>query len=253
MTKVFSATAAVLVSFLVMTQAAAAAELRLISAQGPREVLKELMPKFERATGNTVTMLFTETGEIRTRIAAGENFDVIIVPSATTDEFIKQAKIAGTATPVARTSFGMAVRVDGPKPDTSSAEAFKRSLLAAPTIIITDPATGGISGVHFASVLEKLGIATEMKPKLKLLRGGSYHAQMVAKGEGDLAVQAEHEIRCVPGIAFLPYPTEFQRTIVFTAGVGAGAKDAAAARALIQYVSGPDAATALAAHCMRAG
>jgi molybdate transport system substrate-binding protein len=147
----------------------------------------------------------------------------------------------------------MAVRVDGPKPDTSSAEAFKRSLLAAPAIIITDPATGGISGVHFASVLDRLGIAGEMKPKLKLLRGGSHHAQMVAKGEADLAVQAEHEIRCVPGIAFLPYPAEFQRTIVFTAGVGAGAKDAAAARALIQFMTGLDAAPALAAHCMRAG
>jgi ABC-type tungstate transport system permease subunit len=86
-TKVFSA--AVVLAFSLLTTQANTAELRVISAQGPREVLKELMPKFERASGHTVMMLFTETGEIRTRIAAGANFDVIIMPSAATDELVK--------------------------------------------------------------------------------------------------------------------------------------------------------------------
>ena len=132
--------------------------------------------------------------------------------------------------PVIRVNFGMAVRSGAPKPDVSSAEALKRSLLAATSILITDPATGGISGVHFMSVLERLGIADEMKGKLKPNRGGGYHAERIAKGEADLAIQAEHEIRCVPGVEFVPYPAEFQRTMVFMAGRGATPQDAAGLR-----------------------
>ena len=154
----------------------------------------------------------------------------------------------------------MAVRAGETKPDVSSADAFKRSLLAAKTILITDPATGGISGVHFMGVLERLGIVEDMRPKLVLNRGSGYHAERIAKGEADLAVQAEHEIRCVPGIDFVPYPAEFQRTVSFAAGIGADPKDAAGPRAenapashYIQFLRGPEAASVIKAKCLQPG
>ena len=88
-------------------------------------------------------------------------------------------------------------------------------------MLITDPTTGGISGVHLMEVLGKLGIADEMKSRLVPQPGGGFHAERVVKGEADLAVQAEHEIRCVKGATFLPYPAVFQRSIVFMGGLGA--------------------------------
>src|SRR5262245_63506055 len=126
---------------------ALAAEIKVISANGPRQVLADITGTFESATGHKLAITVIETGEIRQRILIGARYDVIILPSATADELAKLGKIvAGTMLPIIRTSFGMAVRAGEPKPDVSSADAFKRSLLAAKTILITDPSTGGISG-----------------------------------------------------------------------------------------------------------
>jgi molybdate transport system substrate-binding protein len=155
--------------------------------------------------------------------------------------------------PVIRVDFGMAVRAGAPKPDVSSAETFKRSLLAASTILITDPATGGISGVHLMDVLAKLGIADEMKSRLVPQPGGDFHAKRVVKGEADLAVQAEHEIRCVKGATFLPYPAVFQRSIMFIGGVGTTASDAAAAKAYLAFITSAQTDTAISAHCLTRG
>lgn len=234
--------------------AAHAAEIKVISANGLRAVLADLKSRYESASGNTLAITVVETGEIRRRVAAGEPFDVIIVPTNTSDEMAKQNQIvAGSAVPVARTSFGLAARADGPKPDASSAEALKRSLLAAKSILITDSSTGGISGVHFMSVVEQLGIAEELKPKLNVNRGSGYHAERIVRGEADLAIQAEHEIKCIAGAAFVPYPAEFQRSIVFTASVGAHSKDVAAARGFIQFLTGPEGAAAVRSKCLQPG
>jgi len=232
--------------------AAHAAEIKVISANGLRDVLADITPAFQAATGHTLAVTITETGEIRKRIAGGASYDVIALPKATADELAKLGHIdQGSMVPVIRVNFGRAVRTGAAKPDVSSAEAFKRALLAARTILITDPATGGISGVHFMGVLERLGIVEEMKGKLVPNRGGGYHAERVAKGEADLAVQAEHEIRCVPGVEFVPYPPEFQRTIVFMAG--RGAKADTTADVLIKYLGGPETLNAIKAHCLQPG
>ena len=245
-----------------VTAGAEAAEIKVISANGPRAVLADITGNFESATGHKLAITVIETGEIRHRILSGALYDVIILPSGTADELAKLGKIvAGTMMPIIRTSFGMAVRTGEPKPDVSSADAFKRSLLAAKSILITDPSTGGISGVHFMSVLDRLGITDEMKPKLVLNRGSGYHAERIARREADLAVQAEHEIRCVPGIEFVPYPAEFQRAVSFTAGVGAGPKEAAGLREtantpashFIQFLRGPEALAAIKAKCLQPG
>ena len=156
-----------------------------------------------------------------------------MVPSDVSDEFLKANRVAaGSQVPLIRVNFGLAVRADAPRPDTSTPDALRKTFLAAKRVLITDPATGGISGVHLMEVLNKLGIVEEMKDKLVPNRGSGHHAERVVKGEADLAVQAEHEIRCVPGAAFLDYPKELQRSIVFIGGVGAATTDAAAAEGL---------------------
>jgi len=230
---------------------AAAAEIKVISANGMREVIAETKAKFEAASGHTLAVTVVETGAIRQRVLAGEAFDVIMVPRDVAEQFLAQNRIAaGSERPLIRVNFGLAVRADAPKPDTSMPEALKRTFLAAQKVLITDPATGGISGVHLMEVLNKLGIADEMKVKLVPSRGSGHHAERVVKGEADLAVQAEHEIRCVPGAGFLDYPKELRRTIVFTGGVGTATADAAAARAYLAFVTGPEVAPVIKAKCL---
>jgi molybdate transport system substrate-binding protein len=234
-----------------LAASAAAAEIKVISANGMREVIAETKAKFEAASGHTLAVTVVETGAIRQRVLAGEAFDVIIVPRDVSEQFLAQNRIAaGSERALIRVNFGLAVRADAPKPDTSTPEALKRTFLAAQKVLITDPATGGISGVHLMEVLNKLGIADEMKGKLVPSRGSGHHAERVVKGEADLAVQAEHEIRCVPGAAFLDYPKELQRTIVFTGGIGAAAADASAARAYLAFVTGPEVAPVIKAKCL---
>ena len=227
-----------------------AAEVKILSANGVRAILGDLAGEFERTTGNKVTISYGEAGEIRKRVQDGETFDVTVLPMPVLEELLKQGKIAPASTAnVARTTFGIGVRTGAPKPDISSVDAFRRSLLTAKSIVITDPATGGVSGVHFAGVLQRLGIAEEIKPKLKLNKG-SYNAEFVAKGEAEIAVQGDHEIRCVPGVEFVPLPPEFQRTIVFAAALGTSAQEPEASRILIRFLSGPAAAPVIEAKCM---
>ena len=242
-------------------EATPAAGIKVISANGLRAVLADIAPAFERASGHRLAVTITETGEIRERILSGARYDVIALPQKIADELARLGHIdPNSIVPVIRVSFGLAVCTVVPKPDVSSADGLKRALLAAQSVLITDPATGGISGVHFMNVLERLGIVEELKPKLVLSRGGGHHAERVAKGEADLAVQAEHEIRCVAGVEFVPYPAEFQRTVVFVAGRGASARDAAAgaatespANVLIRFLRGPEAVAAIKARFLQPG
>ena len=230
-----------------------AAEIKVISANGMREVIAETQARFEAQSGHRLNVTVVETGEIRRRVLAGEVFDVIMVPSNVADEFLKASRLTGgSQRPLIRVNFGLAVRADAPRPDTSTPEALKRTFLAAQKVLITDPATGGISGVHLMEVLGRLGIAEAMKAKLMPQRGSGHHAVRVVAGEADLAVQAEHEIKCVPGAVFLDYPKEFQRSITFIGGVGTATADMAAAKAYLGFVTGPQVTPIMRAKCLSA-
>lgn len=231
-----------------------AAEIKVISANGMRDVIAETKAQFEATTGHRVTVTVIETGEIRRRVLGGENFDVIIVPRDAADDLEQLGKIVpGTTVGLIRVDLGLAVASDGPRPETSTPEDLKRTLLAAKTVLITDPKTGGVSGVHFMEVLGKLGITEQMKSKLAYGTGGTFHARRVVSGEADIAVQAEHEIRCTRGATFLPYPAVFQQTIVFLGGVGTASKEVEAAKNYIAFLTGPSALTAMKAHCLVPG
>lgn len=218
---------------------AGAADVKILSAHGMRDSVRELQVQIQQATGHQVAMKFDEAGNLRRLLQGGEAADVVVLPRNVMDQLLGDGKVApGTIVDLARTEIGVGVRAGMAKPDMSSADGFKRALLAAKTVVITDPASGGVSGVHMANVFERLGIAEQMKPKLKLHTGG-YNAEFVAKGEADMAFQLANEVRAVPGVDFIPLPSEFQRVFIFSGALGAGAKDPAAAKSVLAVLSGP--------------
>ena len=141
-------------------------EIKVLSAAGMREVMVELGPRFERATGHTLVMTFDATGVIVRQIETGENVDVITILRSGLERLTKAGKISlGSVTDVASSIAAVAVRHDAPKPDISSPEAFKRMLLDARSIARPNPADGGASGVHIEHVLKGLGILDEVTAK----------------------------------------------------------------------------------------
>jgi molybdate transport system substrate-binding protein len=231
--------------------AAEAADIKVLSSNGVTAVLRELGPAFEHATGHRLVIRFDVANVLKTQIQGGETFDVAILTGQVTDELLAQGKIAaGTRADIARSGVGVAIRAGAPKPDISTAEAFKRTMLAAKSVAYT---TQGASGMHFASVLERLGIAAEMKPKSKLQQGGPV-AELVARGEVELAVQQISEILPVAGAELVgPFPPDLQRFTVFSAGVGTSAKEPEAAVALITFLRAPAAAPVIKAKGMEPG
>jgi len=242
-----------IISALVMAlagRAADAAEIQVFSANGVKAVMADLVPRFESTTGHKLTVTYGEAGELRRRILEVGGFDLAFLPAQTLRDMATLGKVvAGSMVDIASSDVAMAVRAGAEKPDTSSPDAFKRWLLGAATIAITDPASGGVSGVHFASVLQRLGITDRIESKLRLTRG-ELNAELVARGEAEMAVQLAHEIRAVQGVEFVPLPAEFQRSIVFAAGLAAAPKERAAAKELLAFLSGPVAAPMIAARGM---
>jgi molybdate transport system substrate-binding protein len=244
------AAAALAVSAVLISSGAHAADVKILCASGMREVVSELQPQLERTTGQRVTVSFGEAGDLRKRIQDGEIADVIVLPRIVLNQVLAEGNVVpGTIVDLAQSSMGIGVRADAPKPDISSADGLKRALLAAKSIAVTDPASGGVAGVYIADVFQRLGIAEQLKPKLKLTRG-QRNAEFVAKGEAEIAIQLSNEIRIVPGIEFIPLPAEFQRTFVFSAALGSNAREAGASKSLLQFLSGAEAMTVIRAKGM---
>jgi molybdate transport system substrate-binding protein len=235
---------------------AAAAEIKVMSAVAMRAALDDLAPQFEHTTGHKLTISYAVAGELRKRIEGGEFGDITILPRPWFEPLLTQGKItAGSQIILARSTVGVSVRAGTPKPDISSVEAVRRSLLAAKSVVYGDPAKGGASGVHFVRVLEKLGIAEEMKPKTILIPGAGA-AEVVARGEAEIGVSQTIDLIRVAGADYVgPLPPELQNTtdFVFSAGVLASAKEPDAAKALIKFLSGPDAARVIKAKGMEPG
>jgi molybdate transport system substrate-binding protein len=186
--------------FLLMVGIAAeAAEIKVLSAIGMQAVMEDLGPKFERATGHKLAITFDLLGGVVKRVQGGETTDVVVIPRQGIDGFVKERKVAAdNVTVIARSGLGVAVRQGAPKPDISSPEALKRTLLAAKSITYSNPALGGASGIQFAKVLERLGIADEMKPKTVFQPKAGLVGVLVANGEAELAVQQIQELVPLP-------------------------------------------------------
>jgi molybdate transport system substrate-binding protein len=227
-------------------EAASAAEIKVLSAGAYGQVLAALQPAFEQATKDKLTTDQDPVGQLAKRIEAGESFDVAIMTPAALNALEKKAKIApGSRTLLARVGIGVVVKAGAPRPNISTLAAFKRAVLSAKSIAYIDPAYGGSSGIYIARLLARLGIADQVKSKTKLKRGGTV-ADWVASGEVELGIQQISEILPVKGVTFVgPLPAKIQNYTVYAAGVGSASKEPQAAKALIEALSGTQAAGVL--------
>lgn len=222
-----------------------AAEIRVLSAVAMKPAIDELAGTFERETGHKLAIAYAVAGALRDRIQGGEVVDLVILPRPAMDPLSKEDKVApDSLTAFALSANSVAVRAGASKPDISTVEALKRTLLAARSVSYADPAKGGGSGIHFASVLERLGIVEDMKPKTKLVPGAE-SVQVVARGEAELAIVNTPVILGEPGVELVgPLPRELQSTtdFLFLMGLHTRAREPEAAKALMKYLSSPDAA-----------
>jgi len=210
-----------------------AADLRILSGNGARGAVSELSLRFERASGHKVSLHFAVNPEVKRRIEAGEAFDAAILNPPVLDDLIRQGRIvAGTRAVIGRSGIGVGMRAGASKPDISTVAAFKQTLLASRAVAYPGE---GASGKYFVSLLDRMGIAAEMKPKLRPMPA-EYNVEAVAGGEADLVVVVASRISGVAGVQLVGrIPRELQTWIGFTGGVASTAREPAAARALLGF------------------
>jgi molybdate transport system substrate-binding protein len=228
-----------------------AAEIRVLSSGSMKSALSRLLPDFEKSSGNTATIEYGPAGAIVGRIAKDDAADVVIVSRSQLQKLASNGKVVeGNLVDIAGISLGVAVRKGAPKPDISNVEAFKQTLLSARSIGYRDPITGSTSGIYTAGLLERLGIAQDLKPKLRLDRSeGDVPENVflgVAKGEVEMQIGQITEIVISPGVDLAgPLPAEIQNTTLMAAGIITTSKAPDAAKALIDFISSQSAAAVL--------
>jgi molybdate transport system substrate-binding protein len=227
-----------------------ASELKLVAGGSLAGLFKQLGPQFEKASGHTLSIHFDSTPNIISRINAGTPFDAVVVPADVFKDAAAKSHLAEPAVNVARVGYGVIVRAGAPKPDLSTPDAFKKALLAASSVASV-PASA--AGAYIAKVYERLGIAEEMKAKTKVQALPTTIAPAVANGEAELGIFLTNVFNA-PGIELAgPFPADLQQELPFTAAVAADAKEAAAAKALIDFLKTPDATAAIKAAGMIPG
>jgi molybdate transport system substrate-binding protein len=228
-----------------------AAEIRILASGSLKGALSQLLPDFQKSSGSTATIEYGPAGAIVGRIEKGDAADVVIVSRAQLKRLESNGKVVqASLVNIAGIALGVAVRKGAPRPDISSVEAFKRALLSARSIGYRDPITGSTSGIYTAGLLERLGIAQDLKPKLVLDRSeGDVPENVflgVAKGDVEMQIGQITEIVISPGVDLAgPLPGEIQNTTLMAAGIITTSKAPADARALIGFISSPSAAAVL--------
>ena len=222
------------------TGPAAAAEIKVLSAGAMKSIVTELGEAFKQETGHTLSMTFDTAGAQSKRLAAGEPADVVVLTDVAIEQLAGQGLVvAGSRADIARVGIGVAVREGAPRPDIATPDALKQSLLAARSLVYLDPAGGATSGIHFAAVLQRLGIAEAVKSKTILIPTG-YAAEVVARGEADMCVHQISEILPVKGVTLVgPLPRELQKVTIYSGGLAAKAAQPEAARAFLAFLTRP--------------
>jgi molybdate transport system substrate-binding protein len=223
-----------------------AAELRVLTAGAMKEVVLTLLVDFEKTTGHKVTVANDTAGGLAKRIEAGEGFDLAVITPRVVDDLIAKGKMAtGSRVNIASVGIGVAVKEGAPKPDISTTDALKKALVTARSVTYIDPASGGSSGIYFSNLLDRLGIADQVKPKAKLKSGG-YVAELLVTGEADIAIHQISEILPVKGVVLVgPLPADVQNTTVYALGLATQSPVADAAKALAAHLAGPASAAVL--------
>ncbi len=230
--------ALLLAAALLLGTGAQAADIVVLSSTGLTSTLTDLQQTFEAKTGDKLVLSFATTGQLKKRIEGGEAFDLCILTAPVIDDLTKSGKLIGARVDLARSGIGVAIKKGAPKPDLSTAEAFKQTILKAKSVAYTSE---GASGTYFVGLTERLGIADAVKAKAHTTPGGAA-AELVAKGEAEVAIQQISELLGIAGTELAgPLPPELQTITTFSAGVGAQAQNAKGAQALAAFLTTPDA------------
>ncbi len=221
-----------------------AAEIKLLAGSAITPVMIELIPKFEQASGHKVLSdLDGAIGAMTDRLSKGEAADVAIVSGAQIDRLVREGKVlAGSRIDVAKVGVGAFVRKGAAKPDISSVEAFKRTMMAAKSIGYNDPAAGAPVSLYLIELFERLGIAEEMKAKATVFKTRSERLDAVARGDVEIGFNQISEILAVPTVDLIgPLPAAIQRYTLFASGIVASGKEQDASRAFVSYISSREA------------
>ena len=214
-----------------------AAQVTLLSSNGVREAVNELIPQFEKATGHRVHVIWDGTLNIKKRIGSGEVADLVVMPAEDVDALIASGGLTpGSRVDLAKSIIGVAVRSGIAKPDVSTSDSLKRALLAAKSIVISS----GPSGVYLLDLWKKQGILESLQPKLKQLQSGQGVGEAMARGEGELGFQQVSELLHASGITYVgPLPAAIQKVTIFSGGIPKTAKDVAVAREFLTFLKNP--------------
>jgi molybdate transport system substrate-binding protein len=238
-------------AFIMTSASLQAAELKVIAGGSMTASMNALAAPFEKASGHRLSIHFDSTPNIIARVNAGAPFDVAVVPADVFKDAAAKARfVPGPTIDIARVGYGVIVRAGAPKPDISTPDAFKKAMLAAPSIAFL-PASA--AGAYVTKVFERLGIAEDMKAKTKVQAAPAQIAPAVAKGEAEVGVFLTN-VLVAPGVELVgPFPGELQQELVFTSAVAADTKEADAAKALIDYLKTPEATAIIKAAGMTPG
>ena len=224
--------------------AASAADLEVLTAGAMKPVLVEVIPGFQQDSKQTVNLDNDTAGTLVKRIQGGAAFDVAVLTPAGIDELAKAGKVS-PGVDLARVGIGVMVKAGAPRPDISTVDALKRTLLAAKSVAYIDPASGGSSGIYLARLWERLGIADALKPKTKLKQGGAV-ADLIVSGEAEIGFQQASEVIAAPGVTLIgQLPEEIQNYTVYSGAVSTTAQSPAAAAAFIAWLRRPAMASIL--------
>jgi molybdate transport system substrate-binding protein len=222
------------------------AGITMIASNAVREPYGELLPAFEKSAGRTVTVSWGGTVDIVKRVESGDVADIVVIPAARIDDLIAKRLIA-SRTDLVRSGVGVAARAGVPKPDVSSVAALQSALRTAQSIVLSS----GPSSLYMPALFEKLGIADAVKLKIIQIAPGLGVGATLARGEGEIGFTQVSELMSVKGLQYLgPLPDEVQFVTVFSAGLHASATAPDAARELLEFLTGPDAAPVLTRHGM---
>ncbi len=223
-----------------------AAEIKVLTTGAFKQVVVALVPEFEKATGHKVVVDNGTVGQLQKRVDGGETFDVLVLSPRGIEDYIKGGKIAaGSSANLAKVGVGVMVKEGAPKPDVSTVDAFKQALLNAKSVAYIDPASGGSSGIYVSGLLDKMGVADQVKPKAKLKQGG-HVSDLISSGQAELGIHQISEIVSEKGVTLVgPLPAAIQNYTTYTVGLSSGAKEAEAAKAFIKVLTSPAAAAVL--------
>ena len=221
-----------------------AVEIDALISTAIKAATDELLPPFERANGHTIRASYGPSGALIRRFDGGESADLFLTDSKAIELLIKEGKVVPGRTDLARTGIGVAVRKGAPRPDVSTAESLKRALLAAKSVAHASPAGGSITAAHIMGVFERLGIAAQVAPKVRLAAGGpdGRVSVLVSSGAAEIGLQQVSELMSNPEVEVIGMlPGELQQITIYSAGVTTSARQPAAASALIRALSAPSA------------